>query len=41
MNIGGKVLQKNGSGNTQKNYGWETGNNITNLFASFGLKYLF
>ena len=25
----------------QKNYGWETGNNITNLFASFGLKYLF
>ena len=25
----------------QKNYGWEAGNNITNLFASFGLKYLF
>ena len=25
----------------QKNYGWEAGNNNTNLFASFGLKYLF
>ena len=23
MNIGGKVLQKNGSGTTQINYGWE------------------
>jgi hypothetical protein len=39
--LGNLVIQSNLKWAHQKNYGWEAGKTINNIFASVGLKYLF